>query len=95
MLLSYTSSSSPPASLVEDPQLPLWLEGFGFWACGQNLGPFRCDLCCAYGQTLPAWWRCSHSSCSPPLGPSSLHCVGVGPLAIAQGMCGDAEQDCV
>ncbi|XP_037239969.1 coiled-coil domain-containing protein 71 isoform X3 [Falco rusticolus] len=39
-----------------------------------------------HSQTLPACvCECSHSSCSSPLGPSSLSCLGAGPFATAQG----------
>lgn len=69
-------------------------RALGFGLVGR-IWALAVDLCCVHGQTLPALWRSSHSSCSITLGPSSLHYAGAGPLAIAQGMCGDADQVCV
>lgn len=56
---------------------------------------FNCDLCCVHGQNLPACEGCSHPSCSSPSDPSSLPCLGAGPLGMAQGIPGYGEQVCL
>lgn len=66
-------------------------EALGF-GIEHSLCPFNCDLCWVHGQNLPA---CGGFSSSSPLDPSSLPCLGAGPLAMAQGIPGYGEQVCL
>lgn len=91
---SYTSSTSPLVELAKVPQLQLWQEGLGAFGHEHRTGALSAVTCAVSMAGLASMWDAA-APAAPTLGPGSLSSLEAGPLATAQGTCGNGGQVCL